>query len=117
MMRAREAALSKPGNRPAPSRLALGAVAAVAPGLVFTFGRERFRLDELDGILVAHGVTCPHWLGPLDTVPVVDGCVRCPWHGYAFDVATGRSADGRDLRLARAPSVTIEAGIVIAYRR
>ena len=117
MMRAREAALSTPDNGPAPSRLALGAVAAVAPGLVFAFGRDRFRLVELDGILIAYGVTCPHWLGPLDAVPVVDGCVRCPWRGYTFDVATGRSADGRGLRLARAPSIAIEGGIVIASRR
>ena len=117
MMRAREAALSTPDNGPAPSRLALGAVAAVAPGLVFAFGRDRFRLVELDGILIAYGVTCPHWLGPLDAVPVVDGCVRCPWHGYTFDVATGRSADGRGLRLARVPSIAIEGGIVIASRQ
>lgn len=117
MMRAREAALSASDHAPAPPSLALGPVAAVAPDMVFAFGRDRFRLVELDGILVAPGVTCPHWLGLLDAVPVDDGCVRCPWHGYRFDVATGRSADGRGMRLAPAPTIVIEAGIVVARRR
>jgi nitrite reductase/ring-hydroxylating ferredoxin subunit len=70
---------------------------------------EPFRLLELeDGALVAHGTICPHWPGPLeDTVPE-NGRVRCPWHGYLFDVRTGMSADGRGYRLAPAPLVTVD---------
>jgi nitrite reductase/ring-hydroxylating ferredoxin subunit len=34
---------------------------------------------------------CPHFGGPLDDAPVDDrGIVTCPWHGYRFDVRTGR---------------------------
>ena len=47
-----------------------------------------------------------HWLGPLDDAPLEDGCVRCPWHGYLFDIRTGRSSDGHRLRLAPSPRVT-----------
>lgn len=47
-----------------------------------TFAGARFRIVELDGALVANAATCPHWSGPLDEAPVLDGCVRCPWHGY-----------------------------------
>lgn len=44
--------------------------------------------------------TCPHLGGPLDAAPVdAGGCVTCPWHGYRFDLRTGRSADGRALLL------------------
>ena len=45
---------------------------------------------------------CPHLGGPLDDAPIEDGCITCPWHGYRFDVRTGRSADGRGLALRSA---------------
>lgn len=89
--------------------LDLGTVAGVrarAPFVVELGGRA-FRVLELDGELVAHAATCPHWLGPLDRAPVRDGCVTCPWHGYRFDVRTGASVDGRRLALAPAPRIAI----------
>jgi hypothetical protein len=55
---------------------------------------------EVNGTRVRHATVCPHLGGPLDDAPVEDGCIRCPWHGYRFDLRTGRSADGRALRLA-----------------
>jgi len=33
---------------------------------------------------------CPHKGGPLHHGELVDGKVRCPWHGYTFDVLTGK---------------------------
>jgi len=53
----------------------------------------------VNGTRVRHATVCPHLGGPLDGAPVEDGCIRCPWHGYRFDLRTGRSADGRALRL------------------
>jgi Rieske Fe-S protein len=53
----------------------------------------------VDGRPVRFVASCPHLGGPLEDVPVEDGCVTCPWHGYRFDLRTGRSADGRALRL------------------
>src|ERR1700712_4943685 len=35
---------------------------------------------------------CPHRLVPLATATVVDGTLRCPYHGWRFD-AEGRCAD------------------------
>ena len=113
MMRHREAALAPRAWVGVPERLDVGAVGA---GTVFDFGAGRFRLVEIDGALVAHSIVCPHWLGPLDEAPMADGCIICPWHGYRFDVRTGRSADGRGLRLAAAPRIAVEAGRVIARR-
>jgi nitrite reductase (NADH) small subunit len=41
--------------------------------------------------------------------------LRCPWHGYEFDVATGRClADER--QRVRSYSVTVEDGIVVVER-
>jgi hypothetical protein len=51
-----------------------------------------------------HATTCPHRGGPLDDAAVEDGCVRCPWHGYRFDLGTGRCVDGSPLRLAVGPA-------------
>ena len=68
-----------------------------------------FRLLALeDGALVAHSTICPHWLEPLDDVVPENGKLRCPWHGYLFDVRTGMSADGRGCRLAPAPLAVID---------
>jgi Rieske Fe-S protein len=62
----------------------------------------RMREVEVNGTRVRHPTVCPHLGGPLDDASVEDGCIRCPWHGYRFDLRTGRSADGRALRLVTA---------------
>lgn len=116
MMRAREAALAPARPAPLPEHVVLGPVEGLVLPLVFAFGPGRFRLLQLGGRLIAHSVTCPHWLGPLDAAEVEDGRISCPWHGYCFDVASGRSADGRGLRLAPAPAIAVENGIVVARR-
>jgi Rieske [2Fe-2S] domain len=58
---------------------------------------------ELNGARIRHATVCPHRGGPLREAPVEEGCVRCPWHGYRFDLHTGRNADGGALRLETAP--------------
>lgn len=116
MMVERDRALRTAARRPAASPRArrLGPLAAVRARLPLTlrFGGQRFRIVEIDGVMTVHAATCPHWLGPLDAAPVVDGCVRCPWHGYRFDVRSGRSADGRGLRLLTPPQLLIRGGQV-----
>jgi phenylpropionate dioxygenase-like ring-hydroxylating dioxygenase large terminal subunit len=57
------------------------------------------RAVDLDGVRIRLATVCPHWGGPLDEAPIENGCLTCPWHGYRFDVRTGRSADGRQLRI------------------
>jgi nitrite reductase/ring-hydroxylating ferredoxin subunit len=70
---------------------------------------EPFRIVEIEGgRLVAHSTICPHWLGPLDEAAPENGILRCPWHGYLFDIRTGESADGRGYRLASAPQVVVD---------
>ncbi len=110
MMQRERACLARRRPRPKNSRpKSLGPVREVRARLPFVteFGGERFRLVDVDGELVAHAVTCPHWLGPLDKTELVGGCIRCPWHGYRFDIRSGASVDGHNLSLPIAPRVTI----------
>jgi nitrite reductase/ring-hydroxylating ferredoxin subunit len=88
----------------------LGSLADVTSRLplVVDFGAGRFRVVEHDGALVAHAVVCPHRLGPLEDVPVQAGKIVCPWHGYAFDIASGKRCDGGRMRLLEAPRVEVD---------
>jgi len=116
MMRRREAMLAAQKRPHAKTRepLQLGAEADVRAKLpldAVVDGRP-FRIDEVDGALVAYSTVCPHWLGPLEAGKREGSVVACPWHDYRFDLRTGRSCDGRGLRLAPAPAVRIENGVV-----
>lgn len=86
----------------APAELSLGSLEALRPRLPLRveLGGRGFRVVEVNGVLAAHATRCPHRFGPLEDAPVEGDCVvRCPWHGYGFDVRTGASLDGRRLRL------------------
>lgn len=37
---------------------------------------------------------CPHQGGPLAEGPLDGTCVTCPWHGWQFDVCTGKTPLG-----------------------
>ena len=78
--------------------IALGKLDALLPRLplLVDVEAETFRVVAVEGKLYAHATVCPHWQEPLSDVAVEDGCIRCPWHGFLFDVRSGESADGRD---------------------
>jgi nitrite reductase/ring-hydroxylating ferredoxin subunit len=67
-----------------------------------------FQIVAVDGEILVHSATCPHMGGPLAVRVERDGCLVCPWHGFRFDARTGRSTEGRVLRLAPAPRVEID---------
>jgi nitrite reductase/ring-hydroxylating ferredoxin subunit len=110
MMERREARLAARPAAAAPGALPLGPLAALRARLPLAVevGGRGFRVVELEGELLAHATECPHRLGPLEQAALEAGCLRCPWHGYRFDLRSGRSADGRRLRLAPAPRVWID---------
>jgi nitrite reductase/ring-hydroxylating ferredoxin subunit len=90
-----------------PHPLRLGPLSELRPRLPITveLDGEEFRVVEFrDRTLLVHATTSPHWLGPLGE----NAIVRCPWHGYLFDIRTGESADGRGYRLAPAPQVAVD---------
>ena len=73
-----------------------------------TFAGRPHRVVELGGALVAHSSVCPHMLGPLYATDGDPTTLECPWHGYVFDARTGRSCDGRGLRLSPPPVVRVD---------
>jgi len=111
MMRKRQAALDRTVDRSeSASPLKLGRLDQVRAKLPFVFemGYEKYRMVELDGQLVAHVIECPHMLGPLQRAPVVDGVIECPWHGYRFDIRTGKCVHGMKKGLSPAPKIRID---------
>lgn len=60
---------------------------------VFRAGGEWFALDE----------ACPHEGAPLSCGVVRGREVTCSWHGWHFDLDSGRSTDGLDVRVAAYP--------------
>ncbi|HXV33726.1 MAG TPA: Rieske (2Fe-2S) protein [Gaiellaceae bacterium] len=89
-------------------------------------GREVGVVAEPDG--TAHGIRnrCPHHGGPLCLGKVAERVagepgvyeltgrrtLRCPWHGWEFDLDTGVCLDEPSLRTAVYP-VRVEAGRVL----
>jgi nitrite reductase/ring-hydroxylating ferredoxin subunit len=109
--RARLLASGRAAKRERGARLELGSlddVRAKLPLVVEMAGRP-WRIVALDDDLVIHSAVCPHFLGPLEEAPLDGSVVECPWHRYRFDVRTGRSCDGRGLRLIPAPRIAIDA--------
>ncbi|MGH0028455.1 MAG: Rieske 2Fe-2S domain-containing protein [Myxococcota bacterium] len=121
MMQQRTAELARrdaPGDAPATVDLGPEAEVRGRLPLVAEIGGRRVRVIELDGEWIAHGAVCPHWLGPLDAAPVEDGRITCPWHGYRFDVRSGRRCDAASpMRLPPAPRVVVAEGRVLLEAR
>ena len=104
--------LDRPRGRLRAARepVGLGPVAALRarlPLAVELDGRS-VRIVESQGALVAHSTVCPHLLGPLDAELPRDGRLRCPWHGYTFDLQSGKGCAGNRLQLAPAPRVEVD---------
>ncbi|MGH9303002.1 MAG: Rieske 2Fe-2S domain-containing protein [Acidimicrobiales bacterium] len=47
-----------------------------------------------DSEVLALSATCVHAGGPLDEGELIDGCVRCPWHGSMFRLTDGKVKRG-----------------------
>ena len=117
MMQTRERALARrrtPDFSVPPRDLGEAQSVRAALPRAFDFGDASFRLVDLDGELVAHSTVCSHWLGPLDEAPVITGQVRCPWHGYRFDVTSGVCAANSALKLGPAPEISLIDGRIVA---
>jgi nitrite reductase/ring-hydroxylating ferredoxin subunit len=119
MMQRRSGLLDAPRATPRGERLDLGsedALLARAP-LRVAFGGRPVRVARDGDAWVAFDALCPHALGPLVEGELAEGRVVCPWHGYAFDVRSGRGCgDASRLRLAPAPRVEVREGRVVLAR-
>ena len=114
MMVGRQAQLDAVKNRASgwsSARRVLGPLEQVRMRLPMTIEERgrRFRIVKVDGKLLAHATVCPHTLGPLGTTTVTNGIIECPWHGFRFDIATGKCVSGHQCSLAPAFSVVVDA--------
>ncbi len=50
-----------------------------------------YALFNVGGVISAIDGICPHQGGPLADGPLDGTCVTCPWHGWQFDVKTGKT--------------------------
>ena len=62
---------------------------------------------NIGGVFHAMDGMCPHAGGPLGKGVLHDNVVTCPWHGWQFDVTTGRHCLNAQLQHPTFP-VTIE---------
>ena len=53
-------------------------------------GDEKVIVTRSDGQLVAFASTCPHAAADLSGGRLTRGQIKCPDHGYTFDVQSGR---------------------------
>ncbi len=54
---------------------------------------QRVAVFRHEGRLSAISNACAHQNGPLGEGRIVFGCVTCPWHGFQYNVADGRSPE------------------------
>ncbi|MBX3440692.1 MAG: Rieske (2Fe-2S) protein [Planctomycetaceae bacterium] len=59
-------------------------------GKEFVVGDRVLAVYNVDGEFHAMDGICPHAGGPLGKGTVTGHIVTCPWHGWQFDVTTGR---------------------------
>jgi nitrite reductase/ring-hydroxylating ferredoxin subunit len=52
---------------------------------------DRVAVFRHEGKLSAIANACAHQNGPLGEGRIIDCLVTCPWHGFQYEVTTGRS--------------------------
>jgi nitrite reductase/ring-hydroxylating ferredoxin subunit len=132
------------GERPG-ERHPVARVADVSPGerLVMEVAGRSIGVFNVNGTFHALRNRCPHQgaqlcLGPLTALVTADRpgevrverdgeILRCPWHGWEFDIATGESVcDPQGMRVKRYPvdverlqaeryPVEIEEDVIVVY--
>jgi nitrite reductase (NADH) small subunit len=88
-------------------------VTEIAPGTIqqVDVNGTAVALANVDGTFHAINNTCLHRGGPLGEGDLADKIVTCPWHGWQFDVTTGKSSQNPAVGVSCYP-VEIRAGEV-----
>lgn len=87
-----------------PTGIAPGTVAADQMRLA-RLGNKKVIITRAGGEIVAFGSVCPHAAADLSEGRLARGQIKCPDHGYTFDVRSGRATwpEGEGCRLFRYP--------------
>ena len=92
----------------------VGAISEITPdkGKYIELGGKEIALFHINGDFLAIDNTCPHRGGPLFRGVLEKGpSVRCPLHGWLFDITTGECKNQSGTKLASYP-IKIEDGFV-----
>jgi 3-phenylpropionate/trans-cinnamate dioxygenase ferredoxin subunit len=118
--------------KPPPKRFVVANAAEVPPGTsrCVDAGGRKIALFNVDGRFFALADKCPHEAGPLSkgalvglSLADVPGSyrlerpgefVRCPWHGWEFEIATGQSYCDPHGTRARSYDAKVEPGAALA---
>jgi nitrite reductase (NADH) small subunit len=81
----------------------IAAVTEVPPGTgrAYAVGRYDIALFNVGGQFYALENSCPHQGGPIADGWLEGPEVTCPWHGWCFDVRSGKMTLGDFARIAR----------------
>lgn len=61
--------------------------------MIVELGDERVAVFRYDGKVSAVSNVCQHQNGPLGEGRVIDGLITCPWHGFQYCPADGKSPE------------------------
>ncbi len=70
-------------------------------GMVVDVGGTSVALFNVGGAFHAIDNTCLHRQGPLGEGELDEAIVTCPWHGWQYDVTTGKNVMNEDICVAR----------------
>ena len=79
-------------------------------------GERMVAIANVDGTLHAIDGLCPHQGGPLGTGVLCGTVLTCPWHGWQFDVVTGRHCLSANVRQA-VHEVRVQDGSILVRLR
>lgn len=76
----------------------VGKVSDVEPGTCMSVDADGHgvALCNVNGTLYALDNTCPHAGGPLGEGLLTGDVVECPWHGWRYNVRTGKRPENPD---------------------
>ena len=70
-----------------------------------------FRVGNKEDEVRVTDDTCPHAGGSLSAGYVSDGCVICPWHGWPFEIDTGKCPDNPTVQIQTYPARVVDGQI------
>ena len=95
----------------------VGAARELTVPLVAEFAGRELIINRVGDDWVVYPARCPHMLAPLEGVALEQGALRCPWHGYEFDVRSGRCLTGQACQLAVVAAVEERDGDIYLVRK
>jgi len=93
------------------TRVATASEVAPGAGRAVEVDGKVLAIFNVDGHYFAVDNTCPHRGGLLGEGDLEGQVVRCPWHGWAWDVTTGANVNNPAVRIGCYP-VTVREGVV-----